>query len=84
MNYDKDNDRLMLICALRYSLGRKTYITSVAVDWVKEYHHLMSNRDKELFIKDIDYHIETDSAGDSVDIDNWLAIKDFLMKSKGE
>lgn len=81
MNYDKDNDRLMLICALRYALGRKTYITSVAVDWVKEYHHLMSNRDKELFIEDIDYHIETDSAGDRVDIDSWLMIRNLLIQS---
>lgn len=81
MDYDKDNDRLMLICALRYALGRKTYITSVAVDWIKEYHHLMNDRDKAIFIDDIDYHIETDSAGDSVDIDNWLMVRDFLIKS---
>ena len=68
---DNDNLRLMFISAMRYAMGRRTYITSVAEEWFDEYSYLLNKSDITVMLDTIKFNKDNDMLGDKVDIDNW-------------
>ena len=66
---------LILVCALRYALGRRTYITSVVANTIIQQIPNIGTRDLKVMIKDID---STPNLGDQCDIDNWIKLKSML------
>ena len=73
----EDGD-VVLMCAFRYALGRRSYITGVLVDVIcKEWGSISSNL-KRTIKREISEAINDKKAGDGIDIYHWeriLALK---------
>ena len=74
-NFGRDN--LMVIAAFRYCLGRRTYIVSDCVAWLKEIWPLLEDRDRRLIKKEVDESLAMNRAGDSCDKDEWIKIMEL-------
>ena len=68
---------LCLISAVRYALGRRTFIVSATCRTVKKYAHLLDARDVGVMMRDI-IRQEQLGYGDHCDREEWLALLDFL------
>ena len=79
INGNKEDLSAMLVCAVRYALGRRTYI----VDWVCEFisnnTNLLIEKDKKVIIRDIEQQKEY-GYGDKCDEEDWLALLDYLRE----
>lgn len=80
INFDgkAEDISMMLVSAERYALGRKTYIVGWTCDIIKKNIHLLSEKDKEVMIRDLENSI---SYGDECDKQEWILL---LKKLKGE
>lgn len=67
--------------AIRYSLGRRTYITSDVIEWTYTSKEFLEETTKNSIIELIENAITENKAGDEVDILNW---KTVLKTLKGE
>ena len=57
--YDKDNDfGDVMIMALRYALGRRTYVTNEICDFIKQNKLHIDERVKEIMTRDIKKYLE--------------------------
>ena len=68
------------MCAARYSLGRKTYMPRLVMDYLKDNLELLKTQTLRLVVKDInDYyeHFEPNEKND-FDYKEWMAFKVFL------
>jgi len=75
----------ILICALRYALGRRTYIPKVVADFIKEYPEVIDSRVKMVMLKDIDEYFDcrgTYYNDDEYDYETWLDLKEWLELDK--
>lgn len=77
----------IVICALRYSLGRRTYITQTTADFIKNYPSIIDNRVKQVMLNDLKEYF--DGRGilwhdDDCDYNTWLDFKEWLEKYKDE
>ena len=74
----------IVISALRYSLGRKTYITKSTADFIKEYPEIIDKRVKQVMLNDLEeYFNMRDNCyciDDECDYNNWLDLKKWLEK----
>lgn len=61
------------ICAVRYALGRKTYITGVVSDYMMK--HELSEHCKEVMTRDIE---GADGYGDLCDKKSWMKLLTHL------
>lgn len=77
-----DEEHIML-CAVRYGLGRRTYITSVISDYVGARAEKLSEHAKSIIIRDIQQAKEEEMLGDKCDADNWLSLVEKLELTKG-
>lgn len=71
----------MMISALRYALGRKSYITEETANFIKEYPNLIDSRVKQVMIKDIEEYEDCRNTyynDDECDYKIWLDLKDWL------
>lgn len=68
----------MLISALRYALGRRTYIVEITVNFIINELHSLSDYCKNIMIRDIE---TARSYGDECDKEDWMRLLDKL---KGE
>ena len=75
----KNDDTLMLLCAFRYALGRRTYIVSTVVDLVLHNWDNIPEYDKTLMKKEINEHKRMHgNIGDTMDEREWdkISVKD--------
>ena len=75
----KNDDTLMLLCAFRYALGRRTYIVSTVVDLVLHNWDNIPEHDKTLMKKEINEHKRMHgNIGDTMDENEWnkISVKD--------
>lgn len=77
VNGNKDDLSMILVSAERYALGRKTYIVQWTCEFIKNNIHLLSNKDKQVMIRDLENPI---SYGDDCDEKDW---KRLLAMLKG-
>ena len=68
----------MIVGAERYALGRRTYIVQWTCEFIKNNLHLITNKDKQVMIRDIENPI---SYGDECDKECWMQL---LKKLKME
>jgi len=61
-------DEQIWLCALRYALGRRTYITGVVADFIISKIGNMSEKCRLIMIRDIK---DAGDLGDNCDADNW-------------
>lgn len=77
INGNKEDISAMLIGAERYALGRRTYIVQWTCEFITNNLHLLTEKDKNVMIRDIS---NADYYGDDCDESCWKAL---LSKLKG-
>ena len=84
---------LMLNCAMRYVMGRRTYIVSVFCDYVKSIMPKLSLVTLERMQQDyenfgFEMNLKPDSWGDKIDMQKWMQFKteldEEIKKRKGQ
>jgi|JTFP01.1.fsa_nt_gb hypothetical protein len=71
----KEDDELVLFCAFRYALGRRTYVVSAIVEIILENWEKFSPERQEQFKKEILEHKKLcGDLGDACDEDSWNRI----------
>ena len=68
----------MLVSAERYALGRRTYIVQWTCEIITKNLHLITEKDKQVIIRDIEKSI---SYGDECDKICWLKLLEVLKRS---
>ncbi len=63
------------ICSLRYSLGRRTYITGVVADFITDKIDELTPKTKSVMIRDIE---RCDDYGDDCDKESWMKLLNKL------
>lgn len=76
-----DDLSVMLVCAVRYALGRRTYIVQWVCEFVRNNTNLLTERSKMAIIRDIEQQKDY-GYGDECDKECWLALLDYLRKVK--
>lgn len=69
---------MLLVSAERYALGRRTYIVSWTCDVVKNNLHLLTKKDKDVMIRDIESAI---SYCHNCDTNDWKELLKVLKES---
>lgn len=76
----------MIISALRYSLGRKTYITSETSEFIIKHPELIDDRVRYVMMRDlIEYFAERELweyKDDECDYQSWLRLYKWLLKEE--
>lgn len=72
----------IVISALRYTLGRRTFITQSTADFIKEYPEIIDKRVKHVMLNDLnEYFNMRDNCyriDDDCDYNTWLDLKKWL------
>ena len=68
------NKRILLSCAFRYALGRKTYVVGAIVDEIKKNWKDLPKAQKWIYHKEIKEAIENNEAGMTCDVEKWKEI----------
>ena len=77
LNGKLDDISAMLVCAVRYSLGRRTYIVSWTCEFIRNNLHLLIDKDKQVMIRDIKGQ-EKYGYGDECDKSCWIGLLKIL------
>lgn len=75
--FNKDDFELILTCAVRYVIGRATYMPSVVIGFITPLIHTLSKRTLAVMLTDI---AEAPSLGMDVDKEMWLKFSSALEK----
>jgi len=73
------DEDILLFCAFRYALGRKTYVVGTIVDILKNNWNSISPSQRKLYKEEIRDAITNNRAGMDMDVDEWnkiLALED--------
>ena len=73
---------LVLICAVRYGLGRKTYVPSSLCQIINSTIQKLSNNTVRVLIRDIEGHGERFSYGMDFDKKEWMGALDALKSEQ--
>lgn len=71
MKIENDDDRLILIAAFRYALGRMTYMPSVVAGAIESCWPELTGHDRRLFKNEISKAIELGHVGMQCDAATW-------------
>lgn len=74
-NGDLLDTSMLLVSAERYALGRRTYIVSWTCNVIKNNLHLLTEKDKDVMIRDIENAV---NYGDSCDEKEWKELLRIL------
>lgn len=74
INFSDVNQDILLFCAFRYALGRRTYVVGTLADIIKSNWEHMPKTRREMFKKEIREAIKADMGGDKCDIEEWERI----------
>ena len=75
----------MIISALRYALGRRTYITSETAEFIKRYPELIDERVKSVMLRDLEEYFqkrESFKFDDECDYNTWKSLYNWLKGLK--
>lgn len=76
-----DEQDILICCAFRYALGRRTYVVSAIVDYILKNWENFSPYRQEMFQKEIiDYEKAYGNLGQSVDKEQWYKILKKVTK----
>lgn len=76
-------DEHVWISAVRYALGRRTYIVGITVEYMLRRIEMMSPSCKHIMIRDIEEQ-ERFGYGDECDRVGWMKLLDALRKDIGD
>jgi len=75
INGNKDDMSMILVSAERYAMGRRTYIVGWVCEFIRNNLQLLTEKDKQVMIRDIENSI---SYGDECDKVKWLNLLEKL------
>lgn len=75
---DLSDISMLMVSAERYALGRRTYIVSWTCDVIKNNLHLLTKKDKDVMIRDIESAI---SYCHNCDTNDWKELLKVLKES---
>lgn len=75
INGNKDDLSMILVSAERYALDRRTYIVQWTCEFIENNLHLLSNKDRQVMIRDLENPI---SYGDECDEKEWKILLAML------
>ena len=76
----------IIISALRYSLGRRTYITSETAEFIKKHNEIIDERVKNVMLKDLEEYFDCRDdyyKDDEGDYNTWKDLYEWLKKKEG-
>lgn len=74
LDFTDVNQDILMFCAFRYALGRRTYVVGTIVDILEaNWGHMHSSR-REMFKKEIREAMDKDRAGSVWDVQDWERI----------
>ena len=80
--------RDMIISALRYALGRRTYITAETSEFIIENKAIIDSRMKQVMLADLGQYLERRNKGfitdDKCDYEVWVNLYNWLSKLEVE
>lgn len=74
-------DESMLICAVRYCLGRSTYVVGEADGWVRTAWPCLSAATRRTLIRDVSDHLERDQ-GMTCDRATWRDLLSWMTDDR--
>ena len=75
----------ILICAVRYSLGRATYMPSLVTGWIKEHcKGKLSENTLSVMRSDVDEAQRRNALGMDCDVETWVYFREWLKNEAGE
>jgi len=72
------DDQIVLTCAFRYALGRRTYVVDSVANQIELNADTMPLKDLDLYIREINVAIVENHAGMEMDIERWKKCRDIL------
>lgn len=81
MNAKPEDISMLLVTAERYAIGRRTYIVEWVCEVIKNNLALLSDKDRQVMIRDIK---EAYSYGDECDKAQWMILLKKLEEHKDE
>lgn len=79
VNIDSDHFRSVLICAVRYCLGRRTYMPEVVTDWImSQCSGTLTKKDIYVMRRDIDEYRQRGALGMQCDVETWEGFDAWL------
>ena len=82
INGNIDDISAMLVSAVRYALGRRTYIVNWSCEFITKNLHLLTEQNIKVMIRDIERQAEY-GYGDKCDEEDWARLL-VLLKGKVE
>ena len=82
MRIEDDDDRLVLICAFRYALGRMTYMPGVIAGAILQVWDDLTKADQQLFHREITEAFDRGMAGMGCDMDTWTSVLALPVKER--
>lgn len=81
---DKNDEFGDIMCmALRYALGRRTYVTSEVSEFIIENELFINERIKDIMLQDLGEYFDKREKGymrdDDCDYESWMNLQRFLM-----
>ncbi len=80
MKISKQDFDTLAFCAFRYALGRQTYVTGLVASTLILHKYDIDETTKQVIIRDIERAIKDDMAGADIDIVEWIALRNALLK----
>jgi hypothetical protein len=77
INGNKGDLSAMLVSAVRYALGRRTYIVNWVCEFIENNKHLLRDSDRKVIIRDIKEQ-EKYGYGDKCDEEDWMKLLKIL------
>lgn len=74
------DENIVLMCAMRYALGRRTYVVICVTDeLIKNWHHFKKGNQVGM-LKEIREAIEKNEAGMDMDVKRWIAVVNHAVR----
>ena len=73
------------LCAVRYCMGRTTYMPGLVTDWMRRHWNELPPRDRFNIQRDVKDFVEGgQSMGDSCDVDTWQSFLRWMQAQQVE
>ena len=75
----------VLNCAVRYCIGRMTYMPGLVTDWIMQHcHGLLTEKTLHVMKRDIDEARERAGLGMDCDVETWRRFREWLEKEEAQ
>ena len=77
-NYVWGRDQLMVLCALRYCLGRSSYIVADCIEFLKAHFDAFDSDIQDLVKKEVEEFLEENTHVSVLDRNEWKAFLEYV------